>query len=93
MISLGLLILCFLPLSFGRPALLHAQQPHVASHSRELAVGLINEVPTMPITFSLHPNNKTGLISTLMDISNQAGANYGQHLSKSEVRLRRVTKD
>ena len=41
----------------------------------------------MPITLALDPNNKTGLIDTLMNISNPAGANYGRYLSKSEVHL------
>ncbi|PIL32629.1 hypothetical protein GSI_05333 [Ganoderma sinense ZZ0214-1] len=39
----------------------------------------------MPLSLALHPNNKTGLIDTLMDISNPSSVNYGQHLSKSEV--------
>ncbi|KAM5530674.1 hypothetical protein V8D89_015646 [Ganoderma adspersum] len=39
----------------------------------------------MTLTLALHPNNKTRLIDTLMDISDPSSANYRQHLSKSEV--------
>ena len=41
----------------------------------------------MPMLLALNPTNKTGLIDTLLDISNPDSPNYGQHLSKAEVCL------
>ncbi|PIL32625.1 hypothetical protein GSI_05329 [Ganoderma sinense ZZ0214-1] len=53
--------------------------------SSNVVRGLVDGVLTIPLTLALHPNNKTGLIDTLMEISDPSSVNYGQHLSKSEV--------
>ena len=80
--------LSLLPLSFGRssPLLFHSEHVHTPSYSREVIMESVEATHTMALTLALHPNNKTGLIDTLMDISDPSSANYRQHLSKSEVR-------
>ncbi|TBU27083.1 family S53 protease-like protein [Dichomitus squalens] len=39
----------------------------------------------MPMVIALNPNNKTGLVDTLMDISDPASPNYRKFLSKEEA--------
>ena len=87
MISAGLLLFAILPLSYGRPASLPSQQLPTFLRGRDVVGNLVDAVRTMPLTLALNPNNKTGLIDTLMDVSDPSSANYGQHLSKSEVRI------
>lgn len=86
MIAAGLLALSLVPLSLSRPAPV-ALAPHHDSLRRDLFGGLLDGAVSMPMLLALNPTNKTGLIDTLLDISNPDSPNYGQHLSKAEVCL------
>lgn len=76
MIAASLLVLSLLPLSFGRPA---------PASPRDFIGDILDHVAQMPMVIALNPNNKTGLVDTLMDISDPASPNYRKFLSKEEV--------
>ncbi len=83
MIAAGLLALSLLPFSLSRPASVAQEQYHALR--RDLFGGLLDAAVSMPMFLALNPTNKTGLVDTLLDISNPASPNYGQHLSKAQV--------
>ena len=87
----GLHLLSIVIVSFGRPTLPHEKLPKLPA-SRSFVDNVLDNVLdkalTIPITIALRPSNKSGLIDTLMDISDPTSSKYGQHLTRSEVRLR-----
>ena len=84
MIAASLLILSLLPFSFGRPA--PAREQFSSSSRRDIAGDLLGQAIQLPITIAMNPSNQTGLIDTLLDISNPASPNYRKWLTKDEAR-------
>ena len=73
MIAASLLVLSLLPLSFGRPA---PAREHFSSSRRDIVSDLLEQAIQLPITIAMNPSNQTGLIDTLLDISNPSSPNY-----------------
>ena len=84
MVAAGLLVLSLLPLSLGRPAPAREQ---FSPSQRDLVGDLLEQAIQLPITIAMNPSNQTGLIDTLLDISNPASPNYRKWLTKDEVRI------
>ncbi|KAI0356085.1 subtilisin-like protein [Trametes cingulata] len=90
MVAAGLLILSLLPLALGRPG---AQSPPLVVRGQQKAIpeGFIppafsgpRPVGIMHFVLGLK-SDATGLVKSLLDVSDPASPNYGQHLSKDEV--------
>ncbi|KAI8976705.1 subtilisin-like protein [Trametes punicea] len=88
MVAAGLLLLSLLPLALGRPS---TQSSSLVVRGQQKAVpdgfhGLSTTQPAiMHFVLALKPSNTTGLIKSLLDVSDPASSKYGQHLSKAEV--------
>ena len=83
MIAASLLVLSLLPLSFGRPA--PAREQFSSSSRRDIVSDLLEQAIQLPITIAMNPSNQTGLIDTLLDISNPSSPNYRKWLTKDEA--------
>ncbi|KAJ3015318.1 hypothetical protein NUW54_g1074 [Trametes sanguinea] len=88
MVAAGLLLLSLLPLALGRPS---SESASLVVRSQQKAIpagfhGIKTSQPAiMKFVLALKPGNTSGLIQSLLDVSDPASSKYGQHLSKAEV--------
>ncbi|KAI9067832.1 subtilisin-like protein [Trametes sanguinea] len=88
MVAAGLLLLSLLPLALGRPS---SESASLVVRSQQKAIpagfhGIRTSQPAiMKFVLALKPGNTSGLIQSLLDVSDPASSKYGQHLSKAEV--------
>ena len=93
MVAAGLLALsALITLALGRPSATHSR--FVVRDQREaVPLGFKgNGFPFLPpgmlrLTIALPQSNASGLHQALLDVSNPTSPNYGNHLSKAEVRF------
>ncbi|KAI0366839.1 subtilisin-like protein [Pilatotrama ljubarskyi] len=89
MVAAGLLILSLLPLALGRPS----SQSHplvVRGQQKAIPEGFFPGHLSTPNPGVMHfvlglKSDATGLVKSLLDVSDPASSKYGQHLSKDEV--------
>ncbi|KAL7277316.1 subtilisin-like protein [Trametes coccinea BRFM310] len=89
MVAAGLLLLSLLPLALGRPSSESASMV-VRSPQKPIPAGFGHRLQTtqpaiLKFVLALKPGNTSGLIQSLLDVSDPASSKYGQHLSKAEV--------
>ncbi|KAI0327206.1 subtilisin-like protein [Cubamyces sp. BRFM 1775] len=90
MVAAGLLLLAsLLPLALGRPS---SESSHlvVRGQRQNAPLGFSRPSTTnfpsiMHFVLALKPSNTSGLIQSLLDVSDPASPNYGNHLTKDQV--------
>lgn len=93
MVAAGLLVLSLFSLALGKPLTLSSERLVVRSQV-DVPTGFSYQrkataEQTLNLRIALTQNNATGLESALYDVSDPTSENYGHHLTKAEVRVKK----